>query len=140
MKKLLKILLVFVAIIIAMGIAFAACVGGVASSVNDSIEEVEKENKEKDAKVADMAKDMKWDVKTKDGVLTAKSVFTNTSNEDIDYIQFNYKVLDKDGVTVEDSFTNVTNVKVGESVKIEITSYDEHAKEIKITEVRANAF
>ena len=38
----------------------------------------------------------------------------------IDYIQFNYKLYDSNGVTIESSFTNETDIKPGEKREVKI--------------------
>jgi hypothetical protein len=63
-------------------------------------------------------------VKDEFGNVTATGVLENTTNQEIDYIEIEYK-FKKDGITVDSSFTNANNIAPSEKVKIEIWTYEE---------------
>ena len=114
-------------ILIGIIIGFVVIIGGCAalfgagvSSVDNAIKEVEKQTANADSKVQEMAKNIKWEVK-KDAYSTKiVGVFENTSDEKIDYVEFEYKLIDSDGTVIESSFTNETEVSPGEKRKVEI--------------------
>ncbi len=98
----------------------AALVGAGVSSVDNAIKEVEQETVENDNKVQEMAKNIKWEVKRGDYSTKIVGIFENTSNEVLDYVEFEYKLMDSDGTVIEKSFTNETEIAPGEKRKIEI--------------------
>ncbi|WP_297135145.1 FxLYD domain-containing protein [Terrisporobacter sp.] len=114
-------------ILIGIIIGFVVIIGGCAalfgagvSSVDNAIKEVEQQTVKEDTKVQEMAKNIKWEVK-KDAYSTKiVGVFENTSDEKIDYVEFEYKLIDSDGTVIESSFTNETEVSPGEKRKVEI--------------------
>ena len=67
-----------------------------------------------------MAKKVNWEVKKGEYSSEIVGVFENTSGETIDYIQFNYKLYDGSGVTIESSLTNETDIKPGEKREVKI--------------------
>ncbi len=88
--------------------------GGMAKSASDTINQMEDDKKSKDELYNEMAKKVNWEVKKGEYSSEIVGVFENTSGETIDYIQFNYKLYDGSGVTIESSFTNETDIKPGE--------------------------
>ena len=98
----------------------AALVGAGVSSVDNAIKEVEQETVENDNKVQEMAKNIKWEVKRGDYSTKIVGIFENTSNEVLDYVEFEYKLMDSDGTVIEKSFTKETEITPGEKRQIEI--------------------
>ena len=66
----------------------AALVGAGVSSVDNAIKEVEQETVENDNKVQEMAKNIKWEVKRGDYSKKIGGIIENTSNEVLDYDEF----------------------------------------------------
>lgn len=114
-------------ILIGIIIGFVVVIGGCAAlvgmgvfSVDNAIKEVEQETIENDNKLQEMAKDIQWEVKREEYSTKIVGIFQNTSDEIIDYVEFEYKLIDSDGTVIEQSFTNETEVEPGEKRKIEI--------------------
>lgn len=133
MKKLLQ---AFGVILILMG-AGCSFVGCVAFQAVDEVatEMVEESNKQEEV-VQEMFKNVEW-VKTEDVFSTTLScTITNTSDVEIDYLEIQYKLLDANGVVVEKSFTNETDIAPGEARLIEIMvleDYTDFQYEVKAT-------
>ena len=81
-----------------------------ASSVNHAIEETQSQSEKENKKIEEMAKNITWEIKKEDYMTKIVGVFENTSNEMIDYVQFDYKLLGKDGTVIEKSFTNQSDI------------------------------
>lgn len=94
--------------------------GGMAKSASDTINQMEDDKKSKDELYNEMAKKVNWEVKKGEYSSEIVGVFENTSGETIDYIQFNYKLYDGSGVTIESSFINETDIKPGEKREVKI--------------------
>lgn len=58
------------------------------------------------------------------GDTIASGVLENTTDQEIDYIEIEYK-FKKDGITVDSSWTNAVNIAPGEKVMIEIWTFEE---------------
>lgn len=97
-----------------------AITGFVAKSVSDSISQVEQETANKDAEYQKLCESIQWEVKDDGFTKTIEGVLENTTSESIDYIQFDYKTFDGQGVTVDKSFTNETDIAPGEKRSIVI--------------------
>ena len=115
-KVLLGIIIGFVVIVGGC----VALVGAGMSGVDNAVKEVEKETVKNDNKLQEMAKDIKWKVKKGDYSTEIVGIFENTSAEVIDYIEFEYKLMNSEGTVIEKSFTNETEIEPGEKRKIEI--------------------
>ena len=114
-------------ILIGIIIGFVVIVGGCAalvgvgvSSVDNAIKEVEEESVENDNKLQLMAKNINWEVKKGSYDTKIVGIFENTSDEVLDYVEFEYKLIDSNGTVIESSFTNETEIEPGEKRKIEI--------------------
>ncbi|MEG0855350.1 MAG: FxLYD domain-containing protein [Terrisporobacter sp.] len=114
-------------ILIGIVIGFVVIIGGCAalfgagvSSVDKAVKEVEQQTVKEDTKVQEMVKDIKWEVKKDQFSTKIVGIFENTSDEVLDYVEFNYKLIDSEGTVIENSFTNETEVNPGEKRKIEI--------------------
>lgn len=133
-------------ILIGIIIGFVVIIGGCAalfgagvSSVDNAIKEVEKQTANADSKVQEMAKNIKWEVK-KDAYSTKiVGVFENTSDEKIDYVEFEYKLIDSDGTVIESSFTNETEVSPGEKRKVEILCIENDFEKFEVN-AKSSAF
>ncbi|MEW9077623.1 FxLYD domain-containing protein [Terrisporobacter glycolicus] len=115
-KVLLGIIIGFVVIVGGC----VALVGAGMSGVDNAVKEVEKETVKNDNKLQEMAKDIKWKVKRGDYSTEIVGIFENTSEEVIDYIEFEYKLMNSEGTVIEKSFANETEIEPGEKRKIEI--------------------
>ena len=98
----------------------AALIGAGVSSVDNAIKEVEQETIVNDEKIQDIVKDINWEVKKDESSTKIVGIFENTSDETLDYVEFEYKLIDTDGTVIEKSFTNETDVEPGEKRKVEI--------------------
>ena len=121
MKKLLQILGI-VMVILAGGCSFVGCmaVQTVDQALTETVNEIEEESNKKQEAVEKMFENVEWEIVKDDWSTTITTIVTNNSDVEIDYLEVNYKLYDENGVTIEDSFTNETNIEVGESRKIEI--------------------
>ena len=133
-------------ILIGIIIGFVVIIGGCAalfgagvSSVDNAIKEVEQQTANADSKIQEMAKNIKWEVK-KDAYSTKiVGVFENTSDEKIDYVKFEYKLIDSDGTVIESSFTNETEVSPGEKRKVEILCIENDFEKFEVN-AKSSAF
>lgn len=133
-------------ILIGIIIGFVVIIGGCAalfgagvSSVDNAIKEVEQQTANADSKIQEMAKNIKWEVK-KDAYSTKiVGVFENTSDEKIDYVEFEYKLIDSDGTVIESSFTNETEVSPGEKRKVEILCIENDFEKFEVN-AKSSAF
>ncbi len=87
-------------ILIGIIIGFVVIIGGCAalfgagvSSVDNAIKEVEQQTANADSKIQEMAKNIKWEVKKEAYSTKIVGVFENTSDEKIDYVEFEYKLI-----------------------------------------------
>ena len=126
MKKVLKGVLIAFGIILLVGmVGCVASVALVGTAVDETITEMEQELEENNATYDELVQAIEWNTVTDEfGFTTITGILTNTTEEEIDYIEVEYKLV-KDGITVENSFTNATNIMPGESVKIEIFTTEE---------------
>lgn len=130
MKKV--ILGILIGIVVVIGGCAAIFTAGV-SSVDKAVNQVQEETVKKDSKVQDLAKDISWEVK-KDAISTKiVGTFENKSNEKIDYLQFDYKLIDKEGTVIESSFTNETDIMPEEKRKVEIFCSKDNFDKYEIT-------
>lgn len=130
MKKILLGIIIGVVVIIG---GCVALLGAGVSSVDNAIKEVEKQTYDNNAKVQDIAKNIEWEVKKEAYSTKIVGVFENTSKETLDYVQFDYKLIDADGTVIENSFTNETDVAPGEKRKIEILCMKDNFDKYEIT-------
>ena len=72
-----------------------------------------------------LVKNITWTIE-KDawGDTIATGVLENTTDEEIEYIEIEYK-FKKDDITVDSSWTNAINIAPGEKVQIEIYTFEE---------------
>lgn len=132
MKKIL------IGIIIGFVVVVGGCtalIGAGVSSVDNAIKEVEQETVKNDNKLQEMAKDIKWEVKRDEYSAKIVGTFENISDEVLDYVEFEYKLIDSDGTVIEKSFTNETDVEPGEKRKVEIfcleNNFDKYEIKVK---------
>ena len=137
MKKVLKGMLIALGVIMLVGMV--GCVGSVflvSTAVDETITEMEQEIEENNATYDELVQAIEWHTVTDEfGFTTITGILTNTTDKEIDYIEIEYKLV-KDGITVENSFTNATDIMPGESVKIEIYATEEFdTMEVKGTDI-----
>ena len=136
MKKILLGIIIGFVVIIG---GCMALVGAGVSSVDSALQEMETETAALDEKLQEMAEDMNWEVVKDEFSTNIVGYFENTSDETIDYIEFNYKLMDEKGTVIENSFTNETEVAPGEKRKIEIYCIEDNFVDYEIT-VKSSAF
>ena len=138
MKKVLKGVLIALGVILLVGmVGCVASVALVGTAVDETITEMEQEIEENNATYDELVQAIEWQVVTDEifGATTVTGVLTNTTDKEIDYIEVEYKFI-KDGVTVDSSFINATDIQPGESVKIEIFTTEEFDNfEVKGTDI-----
>lgn len=117
MKKVLIGMLIGVMVIVGGCVAMT---GLVAKSASDTINQMEEETANKDVEYQKLCDAIQWEVKDNGFSKTIEGVLENTTSENIDYIQFDYKTLDGNGVVVDKSFTNETDIAPGEKRNIVI--------------------
>lgn len=124
MKKLIKgILVVFgvAGLVVVLGmVATLFMANEVVETVDESIQVMEQESQEETIVIDELVQAIQWEFSV-DGVgdVVATGILENTTNEAIDYIEIAYEFV-KDGVTIEESFTNATEIEPNEKVQIEI--------------------
>lgn len=136
MKKIL--LGIIIGFVVIVG-GCVALVGAGMSGVDNAVKEVEKETVKNDNKLQEMAKDIKWKVKRGDYSTEIVGIFENTSEKVIDYVEFEYKLMNSDGTVIEKSFTNETEIEPGEKRKIEILCSENDFDKYDI-KVKSSAF
>lgn len=121
MKKLLQILGIVMVVLIG-GCSFVSCVAvqTVDKALTETVNEMEEQSNKQQEAVNKMFENVEWEIVKDDWSTTITTVVTNNSDVKIDYVEVQYKLYDENGVTIEDSFTNATDIEVGESRKIEI--------------------
>ena len=121
MKKLLQILGIVMVVLIG-GCSFVSCVAvqTVDKALTETVNEMEEQSNKQQEEVDKMFENVEWEIVKDDWSTTITTVVTNNSDVKIDYVEVQYKLYDENGVTIEDSFTNATDIEVGESRKIEI--------------------
>ena len=138
MKKVLKGVLIAFGIILLVGmVGCVASVALVGTAVDETITEMEQEIEENNATYDELVQAIEWQVVTDEifGATTVTGVLTNTTDKEIDYIEVEYKFI-KDGVTVDSSFINATDIQPGESVKLDIMTVEEFDSfEVKGTDI-----
>lgn len=121
MKKLLQILGIVMVVLVG-GCSFVSCVAvqTVDEALTETVNEIEEESNKQQEAVNKMFENVEWEIIKDDWSTTITAVVTNNSDVKIDYVEVEYKLYDENGVTIESSFTNATDIEVGESRKIEI--------------------
>lgn len=127
-------------IILGVIIGFIVVIGGCAafisagvSSVDQAIKDTENEISKNDESVNEMAKNINWEVTKTDFSTSIVGIFENTSDEVIDYIEFDYKLFGSDGTVVGSSFTNESGISPGEKRKVEILCIKDDFDKFEIT-------
>ena len=137
MKKVLKGVLIAFGVILLVGmVGCVASVALVGTAVDETITEMEQEIEENNATYDELVQAIEWHTVTDEfGLTTVTGVLTNTTDKEIDYIEVEYKFI-KDGVTVDSSFINATDIQPGESVKLDIMTVEEFDSfEVKGTDI-----
>lgn len=129
---------ILIGIVVVIGGCAAMFTAGV-SSVDKAVNQVKEDTVKNDSKVQDLAKDMSWEVEKDEFTTKIVGTFENKSNEKIDYLQFDYKLIDKEGTVVESSFTNETDIMPKEKRKVEILCSKNNFDKYEIT-AKSSAF
>ena len=137
MKKVLKGVLIALGVILLVGmVGCVASVALVGTAVDETITEMEQEIEENNTTYDELVQAVEWNTVTDEfGLTTITGVLTNTTDKEIDYIEVEYKFI-KDGVVVDSSFINATDIQAGESVKLDIMTVEEFdTMEVKGTDI-----
>lgn len=133
-------------ILIGIIIGFVVIIGGCAalfsagvSSVDNAIKEVEEETIQNNNKVQEMADNINWEIKKETYSTKIVGIFENTSEETLDYVEFEYKLINSEGTVIEKSFTNETNIDPGEKRKVEILCIEDDFEKYEIS-AKASVF
>ncbi|WP_170074832.1 FxLYD domain-containing protein [Paraclostridium dentum] len=129
---------VLIGIVVVIGGCAAMFTAGV-SSVDKAVNQVKEDTVKNDSKVQDLAKDMSWEVEKDQFTTKIVGTFENKSNEKIGYLQFDYKLIDKEGTVIESSFTNETDIMPKEKRKVEILCSKNNFDKYEIT-AKSSAF
>ena len=133
MKNVLKGVLIALGVILLVGmVGCVASVALVGTAVDETITEMEENN----ATYDELVQAVEWNTVTDEfGLTTVTGVLTNTTDKEIDYIEVEYKFI-KDGVVVDSSFINATDIQAGENVKLDIMTVEEFDSfEVKGTDI-----
>ena len=133
-------------ILIGIIIGFVVIIGGCAalfsagvSSVDNAIKEVEEETIQNNNKVQEMADNINWEIKKEAYSTKIVGIFENTSEETLDYVEFEEKLINSEGTVIEKSFTNETNIDPGEKRKVEILCIEDDFEKYEIS-AKASVF
>ncbi|WP_195335396.1 FxLYD domain-containing protein [Paraclostridium bifermentans] len=129
---------ILIGIVVVIGGCAAMFTAGV-SSVDKAVNQVKEDTVKNDSKVQDLAKDMSWEVEKDQFTTKIVGTFENKSNEKIGYLQFDYKLIDKEGIVIESSFTNETDIMPKEKRKVEILCSKNNFDKYEIT-AKSSAF
>lgn len=129
---------ILIGIVVVIGGCAAMFTAGV-SSVDKAVNQVKEDTVKNDSKVQDLAKDISWEVEKDQFTTKIVGTFENKSNEKIDYLQFDYKLIDKEGTVIESSFTNETDIMPKEKRKVEILCSKNDFDKYEIT-AKSSAF
>lgn len=66
--------------------------------------------------------------------------YTMTATQDFDYIQLEYDVFDAEGVKIANDFTNISDVKEGQTFKMTLNLYQDGAEDYDITKITNGVF
>ena len=136
MKKLVKVLKYVIVFFVGLFLGFALAAPTESTEPVEDNTVVEEPVVEDDNSIFDLPGDknevydqlvqeIEWQFETDEwGNTTVTGILENTTDEEIDYIEIEYKFT-KDGITVDSSFTNETDIQPGEKVKIEIWTMEE---------------
>ena len=136
MRKLFKgILIVFgvagvLAIVGVVGSLFL--LNGAVEAVDESIQEMEQESQELNVVLDELVQAIEWETTTNSfGDIIMTGIIENTTDQHIDYIEIAYE-FKQDGITIEESWTNATEIEPGEKVEIEILTCIEEYDEFNV--------
>lgn len=129
---------ILIGIVVVIGGCAAMFTAGV-SSVDKAVNQMKEDTVKNDSKVQDLAKDMSWEVEKDQFTTKIVGTFENKSNEKIGYLQFDYKLIDKEGTVIESSFTNETDIMPKEKRKVEILCSKNNFDKYEIT-AKSSAF
>lgn len=129
---------ILIGIVVVIGGCAAMFTAGV-SSVDKAVNQVKEDTVKNDSKVQDLAKDMSWEVEKDQFTTKIVGTFENKSNEKIGYLQFDYKLIDKEGTVIESSFTNETDIMPKEKRKVEMLCSKNNFDKYEIT-AKSSAF
>lgn len=127
-------------IIVASGILAVGCTMMASKTVDvvdESLQEYEQYQDNNKAIAQAVVDEIEW---TKEGDYLV-GYFKNPLEEEIDYLEIEYKFKDANGVIIDSSFTNVSYIGAGEVAKIEIdTCLAEGYASYEITVSEANCY
>jgi hypothetical protein len=141
MKKFIKVTLIIIGILSILGIG--GCVASmflVGTAVNETVKEVDKQDKAEKKALADMLKNAPKPVVKKDEYnYTVTYTFKNNSNIKFDYIELDLNVYDKNGTKLDTNMTNITDVKPGQTFKMSVDLYQDGADHFDINTLTNSA-
>jgi len=122
MKKFIKGLVITILAVIIGGAALMyGCTALFVESVDQAIEETEKEEKLFKDEVQVLFDQLEWEiVRTDEWNCTLEAKFTNTLDKEISYMEIDYKFFDANGNVIDASWTNESNIAPGETRLIKI--------------------
>jgi hypothetical protein len=140
MKKAVKITLLVVGILAVLG--FGGCVASmflVGSAVNETVKEIDKKDNAEQKALDDMLKNApKPKVERNEYEYKVTYTFKNTSKINFDYIELQLNVFDKNGTKLDTNFTNITDVKSGQTFSMTVDLYQEGAEKFEVNSFSAN--
>ena len=137
MNKTVKTILVTVGTVFVLGLggcfASLALIGGVTNevveSVDSSITEMEVQAQEEQAILDEIFANAQEPVIERDEYsYNVTYTFTNHSDKDFDYIELGLNVYDKDGAKIDTNWTNITDIKSGQTFKMTADLYQSEAE------------
>jgi hypothetical protein len=142
MKKFFKVVLwIFVG---GMILGFGGCAVTtifVGKAVKDVAVETHNENKARKEACAEMLKNAKI-TKAKDSLNSTNVTyeFKNNSKFDFEYLELSLNAYDKKGTKLDTNFSNITNIKKGQTFKITVNMYQEGYDHYDVNEFGEDAF
>lgn len=144
MKLFLKITLGVIVALVILGLGSCALTLFVANEaveeVDKSIKEGEKETKNLDKELKGMLDKAKPEVKKDEWEYKVTYTLKNTTGKKIDYIEVEYDMIDKDGVKLGGSFTNITDIEPNEEFEIELDLYEDGTETYEISKITSSAW
>ncbi len=140
MKKFFKIIVGIAAVLIILGVGGCAIMTYiVGSSIDDTVTEMNEETESADEQLQAMLEKATFTDKKDEFSWVVEVLMENNTERDFDYIEIEYAMFDAEGVKIGSSFTNITDIKAGESFRMELDLYEEGVASYEVTKISSSA-
>lgn len=122
MFKLIRGIVIGILSVIVGGIILmVGCTAMLGNAVDETVQEMEQESVKLEQLAQDIVDNTVWE--RYDDALVGK--FVNTTGQEIDYLEIEYKFLDANGVTIDSSWTCESDIAPGETREIKIYVFED---------------